>query len=303
MEKLVSEQDASVNFVESQLEGFLESRYVRRKPEYFVCYLSSHTGCNRGCRFCHLTATKQTSFKSSTKEEFMAQAEHVFEHWRDVDKDDEMSGKGGWDGRAAYVHFNFMARGEPLENEALLRDGDGVLLSLARLAIDDDLNPKFNVSTIMPKTLDKPLTRMFRVVTPTIYYSIYSVDKGFRAKWLPAAMEPERAFGLLKDYQAMTKKIVKVHFAFIAGENDRPQDVAGLVGALVSSKLKLELNIVRYNPFSAEQGKESDEATFEKNVSWLSKYVDTKVITRVGQDVYASCGTFFPKESVPFVSK
>ena len=57
---LKSNLDQSVNFVENQLVGFLESRYVRKVDEYFICYLSSQTGCNRGCKFCHLTASGQT---------------------------------------------------------------------------------------------------------------------------------------------------------------------------------------------------------------------------------------------------
>ena len=43
-------KDALVNFVEEQLAGFLEARYVRRCADYFVCYLSSHSGCNCGLR-------------------------------------------------------------------------------------------------------------------------------------------------------------------------------------------------------------------------------------------------------------
>lgn len=60
IQMLKSQLDSSVNFVETQLVGFLESRYVRREPRYFVAYLSSQTGCNRGCGMCHLTVTGQT---------------------------------------------------------------------------------------------------------------------------------------------------------------------------------------------------------------------------------------------------
>ena len=80
LQVLHSEQDASVNFVEEQLAGFLEARYVRRCADYFVCYLSSHSGCNRGCEFCHLTATGQTSFQPSTINDFTGQALSVFKH-------------------------------------------------------------------------------------------------------------------------------------------------------------------------------------------------------------------------------
>jgi len=50
MRILHSQIDASVNFVEQQLTGFIESRYVRREERYMIAYLSSQTGCNRGCR-------------------------------------------------------------------------------------------------------------------------------------------------------------------------------------------------------------------------------------------------------------
>lgn len=154
---LKSTQDASVNFVEKQLEGFLESRYVTRGANRFNCYLSSQTGCNRGCKFCHLTASGQTLFRDATKEDFLDQAKHVFEHYKQEPRE------------AGYIHFSFMARGEPLANRFLLKDADDILWGLGKMALDNGLGAKFNLSTILPKSLSTQLTDVFRVIHPTIY--------------------------------------------------------------------------------------------------------------------------------------
>lgn len=153
---LSSQIDPSVNFVEEQLVGFLESRFVRKCDEYFIAYLSSQTGCNRGCTFCHLTATGQTSFTDTSHNDFMAQAIQVFKHYRNQKRS------------AKYMHYNFMARGEPLANKILLDSGDELLLKLGQVAKEEGLPAKFNISTIMPMTLDKSLTNVFSYTTPTI---------------------------------------------------------------------------------------------------------------------------------------
>lgn len=283
---LNSEIDPSVNFVEEQLVGFLESRFVRKCDDYFIAYLSSQTGCNRGCTFCHLTATGQTSFVDSTPNDFMAQAIQIFKHYRyDKIRNDKP---------AKYMHYNFMARGEPLANKILLELGDELLVKLGQVAKEEGLPAKFNISTIMPSTLKKSLIDIFNYVNPTIYYSLYSTNPDWRKKWMPAAMDVNDALSLLKEYQDFSKKIVKIHHTFIAGENDSEDDVLSVCDAIENHNIACEFNLVRYNPASPDQGAESSEDVIQRNINILKTRLNRKVqiIPRVGFDVKASCGMF-----------
>lgn len=281
---LNSQLDRSVNFVEEQLVGFLESRFVRKCDEYFIAYLSSQTGCNRGCTFCHLTATNQTSFTDSSHNDFMAQAIQIFKHYRKEDK------------LAKYCHYNFMARGEPLANKVLLNSGNELLAKLGEVARNEGLPAKFNISTIMPITLKKSLTDIFNYINPTIYYSLYSTNPEWRKKWMPAAMDHSEALIMLKEYQEFSKKIVKIHFPFIAGENDTVEEVNNICDAIQKVNLICEFNLVRYNTASPEQGVESSEEIINRNVDLLKDRFKfngkVQIIPRVGFDVKASCGMF-----------
>jgi adenine C2-methylase RlmN of 23S rRNA A2503 and tRNA A37 len=280
LQQINSQLDASVNFVEQQLTGFIESRYVRRQADYFIAYLSSQTGCNRGCQMCHLTATKQTQFLNLDQSNFVSQFETVLSHYEK-------------DTPAQTVHLNFMARGEPLANTTITKTGTELFWRLGNMARDRGLRVKFNVSTIMPVTLKKSLCEVFPLIPANVYYSIYSINSSFRNKWLPAAMPVERALANLKEYQQVSKKIIKFHGAFIKGENDSEQDVEELMNTIAEYSFHSEFNIVRYNPYSSQQGEES--LRVDDIAAQIQQYMPCKIIPKVGQDVYASCGQFVPK--------
>ncbi len=284
MTKLISKEDRSINFVEESLTGFLESRYVRKTPDYFICYLSSQSGCNLGCRMCHLTATKQTKFDNALQVDYLAQASKVLKHYKqDLEK-------------AKYMHYNFMARGEVLANPNVVNNADNILFELGKLAVSfqPDLGVKFNISTILPKTFTSSLPEVFKVIHPTIYYSFYSAKESFRKKWMPMAMPVEKALELLADYQRFSKKTLKFHHCFIAGENDSVDDVEKMLELIFKHNLDIEFNLVRYNPYSVVQGSESSDEVIERNIQIIRSALDgkTKIIPRVGFDVKASCGTF-----------
>ena len=283
---LKSKEDDSVNFV-SRREGpgFFEARYVRRRPDYFVAYLSSQSGCAQACRMCHLTATGQNLDVDALPKDFLLQAQRVLE-WYD------QSGK-----EAKVVHFNFMARGEPLKNRWLREEGDKVLELLATEALSRSLFPRYLISTIMPVGMkyNFRLTDSFKVFHPEIYYSVYSVDEAFRRRWLPFAMPVKGALLILKDYQEMTSKIPKLHWAFIRGQNDSAESMARLCDAVNGIGLRVDVNIVRYNPYSEKYGEESGEDVIYRNAEILKTSLplsNVQVVKRVGFDVMASCGMF-----------
>lgn len=282
MKTMKSSIDSSVNFVEQQLTGFIESRYVRRSRDYFIAYLSSQTGCNRGCLMCHLTATRQTQFTNCDLQDFANQLENVFAHYEK-------------DAPARYMHMNWMARGEPLANPTVTETGTELLIRLGQMARERNLPVKFNVSTIMPVTMRKPLVDCFPFVHPTIYYSIYSTSDRFRKKWLPAAMPVNDALSLLAEYQRVSKKLVKFHCAFIKDENDGEKDVMNMMSLIAKHGIRGEFNMVRYNPFGPDQGEESPHIGAISSL--ISQAMPCKIIPRVGEDVYASCGTFVGKHS------
>lgn len=282
-----SQLDQSVNF-EHRFEdhpGLLETRYVRRVDEYFIVYLSSQTGCEQACRMCWLTATGQTKYRDTTVEEYLQQAEKVFAYYREQSP-------------AEKVHFNFMARGDALASKVFLENADKILDGLARIAERHGLQYKFLVSTIFPKVMgDLKLNDIFKVpeLYPEIYYSLYTTDRAKRRRWLGKAMDVPYAMDRLRDWQKQTLKVPKIHFAFIEGVNDTMGDMLNIGNVINAWKLKVNLNIVRYNPPTPEHSKEPEEAVIEQLTTFLVKLINPgrwRIVPRVGTDVMASCGTF-----------
>lgn len=287
MQVLHSTIDKSVNFVEQRDVGFFESRFVQRTDDYAIVYLSSQSGCAQSCRMCHLTATKQVDLVNATANDYLLQATHALEHYKSLNSPVDL------------LHFNYMARGEPLANPNIYEYQSRIFHGLDSIA---DLKygikkTKHLVSTIMPLSYHKSwrLSDVFDVYQPELYYSIYSVREAFRKRWLGKAHKPEVALRLFKEWQDDTGKIPKIHFAFIEGQNDSEEDVVAMCNMINDFGLKVNFNIVRYNPYSPNYGVESSEAVINRNVGIMVELLKPekyRIVPKVGFDVKASCGMF-----------
>lgn len=287
---LKSKDDQSVNFTKKYHNGLIECRYVRRVGDYFIVYLSSHSGCNYSCRFCHLTATGQTSFDSVTPEEYYQQARTVMEYYKTINIP------------ANKVHFNFMARGEPLANEYISSGhGPEIINGLQNIANEYNVHGSSRISTIMPNTITEPLKYYIGLDNVIPYYSLYSINQDFRKRWIPKSLPVVQSLDILKEWQLESNKHVVIHMAFIENENDDYTNINYICDELISRKLISKLNIVRYNPYNKEKyGNETSNDNLEniKNIfiERMGKekllYKNTRIVPRVGFDVNASCGMF-----------
>jgi len=274
--KCLEAKDGSKNFIWDRGEGQkLEARYVVRNSYELICYLSSQTACGRACRMCHLTRTGQVHAVDATFDDFMMQAERVLS---------EIKAEDGFQ----IINYNFMARGEPLDNTEVR---DGLLNALGQLAKHFGLTARFKISTIMPDGEDIDLVERFGYIQPDIYYSLYSVDPNFRKRWFPKAENHWIALRRLREWQKFSHKIPKIHLALIKGENDSRTDIINLCNEIDFSELRVNFNIVRYNPYDVSS-EEGDWKLADK--LFLERFPDSdiQIVQRVGFEAKASCGMF-----------
>ena len=277
---LRSSLDASINFSRPDIRGgLIETRFVQRTPERFIVYLSSMLGCDKACRFCWLTQTGQTIATPLSEDEMVEQAETVLA---------EVGNAG-----ARTVHFNFMARGEPMSNPAVSRS---LFVRLAALAETYGLASRIKISSILPAdvwTMDPYDLHGPGCPPVDFYYSLYSTDEDWRRRWIPKAMRPFDAMAWLRGFQNETGQRVILHWALIDGENDSQENARSCAALARLLGVRAEFNLVRYNPANEKSREASDEAMR----AFLDQMQDgvagrTRTVARVGFDVAASCGRF-----------
>ncbi len=280
--RLNSSLDKSVNFFKNTDDGGkIETRFVQRADDRFIVYLSSMTGCDKACRFCHLTQTGQVMARHLTREEIIAQANLVLSECAPDN--------------ASLVHFNFMARGEPLSNPNV----DKVLFKeLAKVARAYGYESRIKISTILPLDIvSEDGSYLFDESCPPVdlYYSLYNTDLEWRKRWIPKAMSPKGGLAWLKKFQTRTGNRVILHWALIKDENDRRDIWEKAFDDAVSEGLAVDFNLVRYNPANDKSEEASDtalQALLDDAQKYMTESKRVKLVSRVGFDVAASCGMF-----------
>jgi adenine C2-methylase RlmN of 23S rRNA A2503 and tRNA A37 len=189
-----------------------------------------------------------------------------------------------------------MARGEPLANTTILNDSAAFFSAMNKSVSAYNLKSKFNLSTIGPQEISDRLISEFIKPSPdvSIYYSLYSVKESFRKKWVPKSIPVHIMLENMQDWQSKGGNNV-LHWSLIEGENDAIEDIDEIINLVSKYGIKAKFNLVRYNPYSDMQGKEPTQEKIEQYFNHISEclgHIDSKIVSRVGFDIKASCGMF-----------
>jgi 23S rRNA (adenine2503-C2)-methyltransferase len=301
----------SINHIIPFGKSYLEARYVRREDLKISTYVSSHSGCNQGCKFCWLTQNNQTSFDHASISDYEMQLQTILSKVPPKDNEFICNYK-------IRVNVNFMARGEPLANKSVINEYPSLYDRLL-LVVNKHGYKKMNmnVSTIMPLVIKpRALIEIFREQPVNIYYSLYSNNEAFKKGWMPNAMPVELALDKLAEFQHLRAKLngyegetlpsIIFHGAFIKGQNDSLELVHSMAEAIKRRQfIKSKFHLVRLNPHKLSGIEEPDEKRLQTIFEIMNDAVqnntltsDSRIIHRVGFDVKASCGTFFTDNEI-----
>ena len=297
--KMVS-SDGSINYIMSKktnVNNIIECRYVRRNEDYISAYLSSHTGCIMGCKFCWLTQSKQNTFKHTNIDDYAYQLETILSNTLDPIENR----------KNIRININFMARGEVMANKYVLKDYKKLYDTLNNIALKYNYKSiKMNLSTIFPYTIKNyNLEDIFESRPVNIYYSLYSVNQKFRKEFIPNAIDVKMSLDKLKQFQIHhnNENTIVFHWALIKGENDNIHDVEEMANIIKSYNfINTKFNLVRLNPFIKDNKPIMLESEYSKLIKIFNIMNDcvtnkvptqqSRIINRIGPDVYASCGMF-----------
>lgn len=295
---LVSKKDSSINLVFPYGKGYLESRLVYRPSHqnhnnHLSLYLSSHSGCFMNCEMCHLTHSNQKSFLPANDVHLTQQLHELLDQFQ--------TNLASQDNKIEWVYLNFMARGEPLLNPTVQERMPELFDEWENHCKKYDLKMRVNISTILPKGIKRlTLQNMFKSTPIHMYYSLYSLDPAFRMKWLPNAIDPFEALDQFKAWEEHSGVPVTFHWPVIDGHNDSPEGVDRIAQAIKARNFKGRYHLVRFNtpsPQYTEASEERMQYVLDTMSNAFPEPRKSKLIQRVGEDVYASCGTFWAPSS------
>jgi len=252
----------------------VESVFIPEEERGTVC-VSSQVGCVLDCPFC-FTGTQK--FEANlTAAEIVAQ---ILAIKHDLRRDPMPEGLHN-----DVTHIVYMGMGEPMANE------EGVHDSLGRLMAEDGLHISRRRITVSTSGLVPQIRRLGAEQPVNLAISLHSAIDALRDELVPINRKYPLAElrACLDDYPLPAQRHITLEYVMLEGVNDRPEDLAALVGFV--NRDRERVNLIQFNPYPGSPYRGSSREKMNKFAQDLiSQGVRATVRRSRGQDIMAACG-------------
>lgn len=278
VERIPSKLDKTVKYVTLLDDGLItEASYINKDDGKDIICLSTHTGCNLGCKFCHTTDCKNVVIVRPLD------AGEIFRIAREIARSEVLD-------PARTLLVSFMGCGEPMLNPELP----------FALSMIHQLGPKvrFALATLLPigTSLDELDVQGFDV---KVHLSLHFTEDHVRREWMPFASQIVPSIRQLYEYQQRGNR-AEIHYALIDGINDSEEDAKRLVELLQGKNISVKL--IKYNRRLSLEHQPSSSDVLKRFREILGDFPH-EYYEPPGIDVGSSCGAFLLEHYLKYNAK
>lgn len=266
-DRLISKEDGTRKYIHRLDDGnVIETVLLKYDYGNTVC-ISSQVGCRMGCRFC--ASTLDGLCRNLTAGEMAGQ---VYSVERDIGE--------------RVSHVVVMGSGEPLDNYESFVDFVRIITNEHGANIS---GRSITASTcgIVPKIIELADEGM----AITLALSLHAVTDEKRRRIMPIAYKYslDEIVKACKYYFDKTGRRITCEYSLIAGENDKDDDVKGLIR--IAGDLNCHINLIPVNPIKERSYKATAPAQVLSLKNKLEKNrINVTIRREMGRDIQGACG-------------
>ena len=291
LKKIKSRQDNTIKYIFQINTGqIIELSYINKNDGKDIICVPSQTGCNLGCKFCHITNINDKLLTRNIEyADLFDSVEYVREDLN-LNQYNRM------------LLISFMGCGEPILNY------ENIIAYMITLTCELKDKVRFGVATSIPKTNWINFYKFTNLIQKNnlnvkMHLSLHYTKDEDREKWMPAALPIKESINALHFYQLVTGNKTEVHYALIDGVNDNNIDAKCLAHLLKEKNIPVKFLFYNENP-DIDFHKASLDKIHDSFKLYMEAFnIEWEYYTPPGLDVGASCGQFHTDYYLKYNSK
>jgi len=260
-------------FTDTRQNKTVEIAYIDKNDGKDIICVPSQSGCDMGCRFCHVTGAGIKTANLDSLDLLCTTDLAMQEMPMHQDRT---------------LLVSIMGCGEPMSNvDHLLRYIRGM-----QQRFWQQRPIRFALATIMPSGCEHDFLDVGHYVSRfdidlKIHFSMHFTGEKIRDVWMPWAGGIRPSLDLLRWYRSSTGRAIEIHYTPIQGVNDQPCHVE----ALISMARDIPVKLLTFNPVPHEKYTPSLHMDAMK-ATMDNAGMTVEIYTPPGRDIGASCGQF-----------